>query len=242
MPGALHERKLFAKLAFHAVKCKAFHRPADKQVELTLNRMLCVTRRATSKPDVLRNYVSLDPTQENYQCNIWEAASATAAAPMYFKHVQFDKSGGKWCDGGLRRNNPINEAVLEVHREKIWKDKQIGCLVSLGTGIAKVVGVSANLAVFLKGSVDIMTDSEDLADEFAASKLGRELAEAQRYFRFSVPQGLQDLELDECKENEKMSALTMEYLRKVGSGNDIKCCAESLLHPDENRTSHSIHL
>ena len=69
--------------------------------------MLWVTRKATGKPDVLRNYVSSDPAQENYHCKIWEAASATSAAPMYFKHVQFEKLKEKWCDGGLRRNHRI---------------------------------------------------------------------------------------------------------------------------------------
>lgn len=45
--------------------------------------------------DVLRNYQSLHPTEENYDCQIWEAASATAAAPMYFRRVKFEKSGEK---------------------------------------------------------------------------------------------------------------------------------------------------
>ena len=80
--------------------------------------MLCVTRTEISKPDVLRNYTSLHPTAENYSCTIWEAASATAAAPLYFKSVQFNETGEKWCDGGLRRNNPINEALAELARER----------------------------------------------------------------------------------------------------------------------------
>ena len=84
-------------------------------------------------------------------------------------------------------------------------------------------------------SMAIMTDSEDTADEFATSRLGKDLANTKRYFRFSVPQGLQDLEMDECKAIERMNALTTEYLRKVGSGNEVQRCAESLLHPDANR-------
>ena len=74
---------------------------------------------------------------------------------------------------------------------------------------------------------------EGIADEFPTSELGKELAESQRYFRFSVPQGLQELEMDEWKETEKMRALTTEYLRKVGTGQEVKRCAESLLRPDE---------
>jgi hypothetical protein len=196
--------------------------------------MLCVTRKATSKADVLRSYETTHPTEENYDCHIWEAASATAAAPMYSKIVKFRKQGEKWCDGGLRRNNPIREVIAEAGREKSLNKKKIGCIVSLGTSVPKISEVSSNLASFLKGCVDIMTNSKDIADDFAADELGKELCNSSRYFRFSVPQGMQELELDDYKETEKMRALTTDYLRKLGSGNEVGRCAQSLLTPDAN--------
>jgi len=196
--------------------------------------MLCVTRVKSQKPDVLRSYETYDPTQENYECEIWEAASATAAAPIYFKPVKFGRHGEKWCDGGLRRNNPINEALAELDRHEDLNRRDIGCLVSIGTGVSKISSVSSNLAVFLKQSVDMMTDSEEIADQFATSRRGQELAKSKRYFRFSVPQGLQDLEMDEWKTIEEMRAMTTEYLRKIGSGQAIAECAASLLNPDIN--------
>lgn len=196
--------------------------------------MLCVTRAETSKPDVLRSYEALDPTAENYSCNIWEAASATAAAPMYFKGVQFDRTGEKWCDGGLRRNNPINEALSELSREPAWKDKKIGCVLSIGTGVAKSDRVSSNLAGVLKSALAIMTDSDDIARVFSSSEKGIELFRTHRYYRFSVPQGMQDLQLDEWKETEKMRALTTDYLAHVSNGDMITQCAKALLDPDEN--------
>ncbi|KAK5202855.1 hypothetical protein LTR47_011349 [Exophiala xenobiotica] len=196
--------------------------------------VLCVTRQATFKSDLLRNYLTFSPTEENHKCKIWEAASATAAAPMYFKNVTFEESGDKWCDGGMRRNNPINEALTEVTREKDWKNRSVGCVVSLGTGVPQLKGVPSNLAGFLKGSVEIMTDSEDIADQFAASKDGREMAKLGQYFRFNVPQGLAELEMEDYKERDKMRALTTAYLKKVGSGDEVERCAKSLLRPDEN--------
>ncbi|KAK5716359.1 hypothetical protein LTR17_016402 [Elasticomyces elasticus] len=196
--------------------------------------MLCVTRKVTSKADVLRNYQSFHSTEENYHCQIWEAASATAAAPMYFKHVKFEGSGEKWCDGGIRRNNPVNEALAEITREKDWKDKELGCILSLGTGAPQIKAVSANLAAFLKGSVEIMTDSEDIADQFAVSKAGRELTQSKRYFRFSVPHGMAELEMEDYKETERMKGLTAAYLKGVGSGDQVEQCAKSLLYPDKN--------
>lgn len=198
------------------------------------SRMLCVTRAEISKPDVLRNYESFHPTAENYNCNIWEAASATAAAPMYFKSVQLIETGERWCDGGLRRNNPINEALSELTRERDWKNKRIGCVLSLGTGVAKSAPISSNLASVLKAAVAIMTDSDDIARVFASSELGIELFRTHRYFRFSLPQGMQDLQLDDWKETEKMRALTADYLSHMGNGDLLTRCAKSLLDPDEN--------
>ncbi|RDW56410.1 hypothetical protein BP6252_14164 [Coleophoma cylindrospora] len=195
---------------------------------------LCVTRSEITKPDVLRNYESLHPSAENYDCKIWEAASATAAAPMYFKGVQFNQKGEKWCDGGLRRNNPINEALAELSRERDWKYKKVGCVLSLGTGVAKSLSVSSNLAGILKGAVAIMTDSDDIARVFASSELGIELFRTNRYFRFSVPQGMQDLQLDEWKETERMRALTTDYLAHAANGDLLERCAKSLLDPDVN--------
>lgn len=199
--------------------------------------MVCVTRKATGKADVLRTWETTHPTEENYDCELWEAASATAAAPIYFKSVKFHKQGEKWCDGGLRRNNPIREIVAEAGREKSLKIKKIGCILSLGTGVPKISSVSGNLALFLRGSVDMMMNSEEVADDFLIEELGKELSNSNRYFRFNVPQGMQDLELDECDETEKMRGLTVAYLRKVGNGNEVERCAQSLLSPDGNGQS-----
>jgi patatin-like phospholipase/acyl hydrolase len=96
-------------------------------MNFNVDSALCVTRTKSSQADLLRSFESLDATQENYDCTIWEAASATAA-PMYFKRVKFEKHGEKWSDGGIRRNNPINEALAETQRVDDLKHREIGCL------------------------------------------------------------------------------------------------------------------
>ncbi|KAK4097167.1 hypothetical protein N658DRAFT_527257 [Parathielavia hyrcaniae] len=196
--------------------------------------ILCVTRVETGKADLLRNYESAHPTAENYACRIWEAASATAAAPIYFKSVRFASSGERWCDGALRRNNPINEALAELAREPEWQNRTIGCILSLGTGLARSRSISSNLASFLKGALKMLTDAEDTAKVFSASALGRELARTRRYFRFNVPHGMDDLQLDEWRTAERMRALTTDYLSHADSGDSILSCASALLYPDEN--------
>jgi hypothetical protein len=199
--------------------------------------MLCVTRTAIAKPEVLRNYISKDPTAENYSCSIWEAASATAAAPIYFKSVRLESSGQEFSDGGLHRNNPVNEAITETGRIREWNGRKIGCLVSIGTGSSKITSVPSNIAKFLAKAVEMLTDSERIADDFAISPTGRWLTDEERYFRFNVPQGIEDLKLDDYKATERMEALTTFYLSKAGSGREVERCAKALLNPDRSSTA-----
>ncbi|KAM0323171.1 hypothetical protein ACHAQA_009021 [Verticillium albo-atrum] len=206
--------------------------------------MVCVTRSITSKADVIRNYTSDHPTQQNYKCAIWEAAAATAAAPMFFKSIKLASSGEEWVDGAMRRNNPINEALNEVNRESelSWEGRPIGCTLSIGTGVAQVREVSNSASALIKSVVKIMTDSEDVADSFLNSSFGQQLERSQRYFRFNVPQGMQALKLDEWKETEKMRAFTTDYLSKYETGNSVKACAKSLIDPDATKTQLALKL
>jgi predicted acylesterase/phospholipase RssA len=69
-------------------------------------------------------------------CQIWEAARATSAAPTFFKRIEIDDgSGGKeeFIDGGLRCNNPTKQ-VLEEAKAIFSHSRLVGCIVSIGTG------------------------------------------------------------------------------------------------------------
>ena len=196
--------------------------------------MLCVTRKSTNKGDLLRNYRTIHSTQANYNCAIWEAASATAAAPIYFRRVKFEQQKEEWSDGGIHHNNPIDQALAEIGRERDWKDKPIECVLSLGTGMPRIDDVGTNLAAFLRTAVKTMTNSEETAKRFASSKDGREMSQSKRYFRFNVPFGMPEIQLEDYRRTEKMSALTDEYLQNVSTGDTVEVCAKSLLYPDEN--------
>jgi hypothetical protein len=127
--------------------------------------------------------------------------------------------------------------VQESERIREWigpTPRAIGCLVSLGTGTPHYVEVEPRLDRMLQACITMMTDSNDIAESFARSRFGRELAVANRYFRFNVPLGMGDLELDDWKATSKMRDLTLEYLRNVGSGCEVERCAKSLLNPDSN--------
>ncbi|KAH8744644.1 phospholipase [Hyaloscypha finlandica] len=177
------------------------------------------------------NYESLHPTQENYDCTIWEAASATSAAPMFFHPVKFGVSDAEWCDGGIRRNNPINEALSDVDREteRAWQGRVLGCVVSIGTGVVDSQKISNSVGQFLKAVLKILTDSEDTADSFLRSAFGQDLERSRRYFRFNVPHGLHTLQIDEWDETEKLGAVTSDYLSKYQTGNSVSLCAQALI-------------
>jgi patatin-like phospholipase/acyl hydrolase len=167
---------------------------------------------------------------------VWEAASATAAAPMFFKPVILQRTKAEFGDGGMRRNNPINEAINEMNRlkEKSWAGRELGCLVSIGTGEVDSKKISGSVSDVLKAAISIMTDSEDTSDQFITSEFGQNLYKTYRYFRFNVSQGMQLLQLDDWKETEAMNAATTEYLRKHKNGMSVRSCALVLLDSDKN--------
>jgi len=181
---------------------------------------------------VLRNFESEAVDQVNLDCTIWEAGSATAAAPIFFEKVVLRSSGIGLVDGGPRRNNPINEMVREASSIRPWKDKETGCIISLGTGWTDPTEIPARLDKFLRQCVNMATDADDVADQFARTPHGKDLIDNSRYFRFSVQQGMSNLQMDDWKENELMDGLTSAYLGKPENSALVERCAKSLLYPD----------
>ena len=124
--------------------------------------------------------------------------------------------------------------MAEHGREKNLKDKEIGCLLSIGTGLPPIKDVSNNILSIWMKSVDMLINSQNMAIDFRSKDPGKRLAETNRYFRFSVPQGMDALEMDDFRETGKMSALTTEYFRDGVTRDEIEKCALSLFKPDDN--------
>jgi hypothetical protein len=109
--------------------------------------------------------------------------------------------------------------------------RAIGCILSLGTGCVSAPSLDkAKLHKVLKACVNISTDSEHTAEKFLDDKRGMELREHGKSFRFNVEQGMQDIELDEWRDSEKMDAVTMRYLKRPERAKEIQACAQSLLN------------
>jgi patatin-like phospholipase/acyl hydrolase len=87
-------------------------------------------------PVLFRTYQLHEP---HSNCKIWEATRVTSAAPTFLEQIEM---GWKqpFIDGGLGCNN-LSQLVLNEAKALFGAARHIGCLVSIGTGQAKVIGI-----------------------------------------------------------------------------------------------------
>ena len=131
-------------------------------------------------------------------------------------------------DGAIRLNNPIYELAREA--ERLYPSRRIGCIVSIGTGWPKRTSIhGSKLHNIAQACVQIALDAQGKAEEFVNDKDGKELRRAQKYFRFNVEQGLQDIEIEEWKRMEEMDAMTTDYLSQANNAEQIERCAQALI-------------
>lgn len=116
---------------------------------------------ADRAPTLIRNYTSSD-FPENMDFKIFQVAIATSAAPTYFSHFSKQRDGNTdtadFIDGGIGSNNPIIH--LDIERKKFFRDRKIGYIISVGTGIATTTGVSTNPISLAKTILGILTGCE----------------------------------------------------------------------------------
>ena len=161
---------------------------------------------------LFRTYQSHEP---HFHCKIWEAARATSAAPTFFKRIEIGRKQ-PFIDGGLGRNNP-SQVVLDEAKALFGARRQIGCLVSIGTGQAEVIDIKkpglyqqiipTDVIDALKA---ITTDCEATHEEM----LGRFANLPNTYFRLNVDQGMQGIELSEWEKLSNVEAHTAQYMKR----------------------------
>jgi hypothetical protein len=186
------------------------------------------------------------------QCTILEAARATSAAPTYFPEMKIGRDC--YVDGGIGSNNPAGEAIREARR--IWKDRKIGCLMSIGTGLMEpIAGATRTKEQFgsifggiLKGIAPLTAEKLSVAEyctQVASScqMVHYELMQTEavlkqnkgarpRYYRFNVTAGMANIGLQEAHKMDKISQVTDAYLSEPEMTEVISDCVE-LLYCDE---------
>jgi len=147
-------------------------------------------------------------------CRIWEAARATSAAPTFFKRIEIGRKQ-PFIDGGLGRNNP-SRVVLDEARAVFGK-RRIGCLVSIGTGQAQIIGIERPGLfqqivpindIELEALKGVATDCESTHEDISSHYPNLP------YFRLNVEQGMQQIRLSEWERLENVEANTAQYMRK----------------------------
>ncbi|KAF8536158.1 hypothetical protein BDD12DRAFT_935396, partial [Trichophaea hybrida] len=149
---------------------------------------------------LLRSYVVPNVPFESVK--ILEAARATSAAPTFFKAqpIFSPKLGVKNFEWGLGHINPILHLIDEA--ESFYKDSEIGCIISIGTGVqpgrrlAAEGTARANMfGVPLVGRLAAQVDTGPVASALAtSSKYINQFAESKFrgtdiYYRFNVQEG-----------------------------------------------------
>lgn len=163
------------------------------------------------------------------QTTISEAAMATSAATGFFDPVTIGVR--RFVDGALGANNPVDE--LEEAASNIWCNQTgvlkplVKCFISIGTGNPGKKAIEDKVLSFLsKTLIKISTETEETAKRFIAR--WRDLYDADRYFRFNVDQGLQEVGLHEYKEQGRIEAATQIYLENHEQVSRMRKCVRNM--------------
>lgn len=175
----------------------------------------------------LRSYTL--PEAPKIPATICQAALATSAATTFFEPVRI---GNRiFADGGLGANNPVDE--VEGEAVDIWCSESgdlkplVKCFVSIGTGNPGIEAFEESMFKFLGQTVvSIATETEETEKRFIAR--WRKHFDENRYFRFNVDQGLQNVGLDEYQQQGAMESATDRYLINQAQKNRVRDCIENL--------------
>ncbi|KAJ7808446.1 acyl transferase/acyl hydrolase/lysophospholipase, partial [Mycena olivaceomarginata] len=171
----------------------------------------------TSLPVLLRTYNT--PDHPAMDCTIWQAGRATSAAPTFFKQVKIGCPGMEeaFLDGGMGHNNPTAALLLEA--KVLFPDKQIACIVSLGTGQPHTINV-------LKPS--LMNRLIPLDVIKAIQKIATDCEKEHQSLSHRFDGGMQDIQLNQWEKLGDVVANTRQYMQSQPVENQLADAAKSL--------------
>ncbi|KAF9641775.1 hypothetical protein BFW01_g1758 [Lasiodiplodia theobromae] len=183
---------------------------------------VCATAEKMTQVYRLRSYNVPAPSKD---CTIWEACRATTAAPFLFKPIAIGENRVKFYDGALDSNNPTDLLLREA--KLVWGSREIGCILSIGTGLQDSVDVFRGLKIAktLKSKV--------LETEKVHSQVRGDVEE-NSYFRFNVNRGLNKVGLDESGQLAMIEVATYAYMEVMKK--EVEDCIERLVNPLEYLT------
>lgn len=179
-------------------------------------------------PQVFRSYVEPGTVDMHDHCTIWECIRASTAAPTYFPETIIDSM--PYSDGGLTANNPAELACADADR--IWNNRAIGCLVSLGTGFESAVNVSTQWRMygFVTRDIPSIATSTRAVDEAMGRRFRQISGENRRYFRFDPSDIRNKVDMDAHREIDlqRLLSLTSAWLQGHKQQEDCVAAATAL--------------
>jgi hypothetical protein len=129
----------------------------------------------------------------------------------------------------MGHNNPTAALLLEAR--VLFPDKQIACIISLGTGQPHTISISKSSLLnqvipldVIKVMQKIATDCEKEHQSFAHHFDGI----ANFYFRFNVEQGMQNIQLNQWENLSDVAESTRQYVQSQLVINQLADAVKSL--------------
>ncbi|OJJ57348.1 hypothetical protein ASPSYDRAFT_46496 [Aspergillus sydowii CBS 593.65] len=215
-----------------------------QDVDLSCRVFSCVTDASTQKLIPLSSYPSKYCPAELYKTTrLWEAGVASFTNAALFEPIALGPSRRRFTDSAAQANNPIREVWIEA--KNVWRltslESQLRCLVSIGTGLPSIKrggggGGAAGGGVFGKSKGECAI----VCPEVETNKFTQEHSELDddgRLFRFDVPNGLAEIELDAVGEMETIVDATQDYLGKELVYKQVRRCGRALARPGDSEVS-----
>ncbi|KAJ7803127.1 hypothetical protein B0H14DRAFT_3154670 [Mycena olivaceomarginata] len=121
-----------------------------------------------------------------------------------------------FLDGGMGHNNPTAALLLEA--KVLFPDKQIACIVSLGTGQPHTINVPKPSLLNRLIPLDVIKAIQKIATDCEKehqSLLHRFDGVEKLYFRFNVEQGMQDIQMNQWEKLGDVVANTRQYMQSL---------------------------
>jgi hypothetical protein len=158
-----------------------------------------------------------------------QAALATSAATTFFDSIQIGNR--TFADSALGANNPVE--MMEIEASNIWCPETrnlqplVKCFISIGTGHPGNTAFDNNFSGFVRKTlVEISTETEKTERNFMARWTGP--YSENRYFRFNVEQGLQQIGLAEFQKMGDIEAATHAHLTHIVRKKHLGDCVQNL--------------
>lgn len=127
--------------------------------------------------------------------------------------IELGRPPKTYVDGGLPYNNPVRALYDEAKHVWGFSRREIGCIVSIGTGVPALVATGDGGKSILQSLISIATNTQQTADDFADDMEHLRETEPIEYFRLNVEQGVQQVKLEEWESFKELSGATDDYLK-----------------------------